>query len=187
MKVRVESAPPARGRDTIVILGTDLSATSPRFIIGPALSRIVSRLSRNSALASSTCGVSSPVMPRADAASTTQGMPLSINVRNPSIISTGLPVGNNAAGGTAVSAKLMGTGAAVPCTPSMRASPSRALCRRSGPAQWRSAGVSIWMRAVSPSPALPASLDGERPRAAAACAVLRIGHRGFVSEHLRNR
>jgi hypothetical protein len=44
MKVRVETAPPFLAAETIVIFGTDFSATSPRFIIGPAFRRIVSQL-----------------------------------------------------------------------------------------------------------------------------------------------
>ena len=52
MNVLVEMAPPARGEAASVIFGTDLSTTSPRFISGPARSRIDSTRSFKVAFAS---------------------------------------------------------------------------------------------------------------------------------------
>jgi 4-oxalomesaconate tautomerase len=46
-------APPVLGAESSIILGTDCSATSPRFINGPALRRIASIRAFSSALASS--------------------------------------------------------------------------------------------------------------------------------------
>ena len=85
------------GALSMVIFGTVLSATSPRFINGPALRRIASRRSRNSSLASSSSRVSRPEMPISSARRITHGMPLSIRVAAvPSISSTTLPVGRSA-------------------------------------------------------------------------------------------
>src|SRR4029079_16845812 len=52
MKLRTVTAPPCAGGATSIILGTDLSLTSPRFIIGPAARRIFSIFARRGARAS---------------------------------------------------------------------------------------------------------------------------------------
>ena len=50
MNVRVRRSPPSAGGETSVILGTLAAVTSPRFIIGPAWSRIDSTRARRSSL-----------------------------------------------------------------------------------------------------------------------------------------
>ena len=50
MNVRVATVPPSRGAAISVILGTTRRATSPRFISGPAASRIASRFALSSAV-----------------------------------------------------------------------------------------------------------------------------------------
>ncbi len=60
------AAVPRRG-DTRHIFGTVFFATSPRFIRGPSASRIASMRAFSAASASSSSGVSSPVMPRSAA------------------------------------------------------------------------------------------------------------------------
>ena len=80
----------------------------------------------NSVSASSASRVSVPVRPRSLARIKTTGMPLSISVTaTPSISSTARPVGSSAPHmEPAASEKVSAIGAAVPGTPSMRASPS---------------------------------------------------------------
>ena len=77
------------------IFGTTFALTSPRFMSGPALSRIDSSRCFNSTSAFNCSGVSYPVRPRSAARRRTTGMPLSMQVtRTPSITSTRLPVGS---------------------------------------------------------------------------------------------
>ena len=126
MKVRVAMAPPARGGAARVIFGTDLSRTSPRFMSGPAWSRIDSSRSLRPAFASRSSRLSQPSTPRSEARITTTGIPLSMHViSTPSITSTALPVGSRAPQvEPAACGKFWSTGAAVPGTPSIRAFPS---------------------------------------------------------------
>ncbi len=64
----------------MVILGTVLSVTSPKFIKGPQVKRKASSRSLNGAFASISTGSSVPEIPKSCARITTQGMPLSIIV-----------------------------------------------------------------------------------------------------------
>ena len=93
----------------------------------PAASRTRSTRAFSSASASSSSGDSCAVLPKSDARMTTTGMPLSMSVHStPSTVSRALPVGNSAPPvlEPAMSRKSITIGAAVPGTPSMRASPS---------------------------------------------------------------
>ena len=93
---------------------------------GAIASRIASILAFNAELLSSCSGVSSPDKSKSDARSNTTGIPLSIQVTvTPCTSSTAEPVGNNAPQlEPATSRNSNGIAAAVPGTPSMRASPS---------------------------------------------------------------
>ena len=126
MNVRVDTAPPSAGGDSRLIFGTVLLVTSPRFISGPAASRIASTRRVTSRSPSISAGASCPVRPRSAAAMQTTGMPLSMQVtRIPSTTSMTFPVGSSAPHeDPATSTNSMGTGAWLPGTPSMRAAPS---------------------------------------------------------------
>ncbi len=110
----------------MVSFGTLAPETSPRFISGPAWSRIDSSRERNSAFASSSDGLSVPSTPRSAARITTTGIPLSIIVTSTvSMTSTGLEVGSSEPHDPpAMSEKSIWIAAAVPGTPSIAASPA---------------------------------------------------------------
>ncbi len=159
MKLRVDTAPPCSAADTRHIFGTVFFVTSPRFISRPAASRTRSTRAFSSASASSSSGASWPVLPKSDARITTTGMPLSISVAStPSTTSRALPVGSSAPPvlEPAMSRKSITIGAAVPGTPSMRASPSYRT-RPPGVCTVATAMLAVftmWMRTfVSPSAA----------------------------------
>ena len=119
------AAPEAEG-DTSVIFGTLFDATSPRFIMGPAFSRIASSRALRPWFSSSSARVSAPVIPSASAYRITQGIPLSISVQATlSMWSTARPVGSRHPHiDPATSPNISRTGACLPGTPSICASPA---------------------------------------------------------------
>ena len=111
---------------TITGLGMTLSDTSPSPISRPAVRRNDSSRSSSAVSASSSPGVSRPVTPRSLARTIISGMAASRQVTStPSMTSMRCPVGKTEpVTAPQASRKFSRIGAAVPATPSMRASPS---------------------------------------------------------------
>jgi len=126
MKVLVQTVPPSAGGAIREIFGTEVADTSPRPISGPAASRSACTRWPSSGSASSPATVSYPVRPSAAAATTTTGMPLSMQVTViPSMTSVTFPVGSSApVAEPSVPAKSRTTAAAAPGTPAIATSPS---------------------------------------------------------------
>lgn len=121
MKVRVMTAPPARGGASRVSLGTVAFSTSPRPISLPASRRISRSRSASVRSSSRSLGASYPVTPSEDAAISTVGMPLSTQVTGMSAtMSRAWPVGSS---GLLPTGNSITTGAAVPGTPEISAEP----------------------------------------------------------------
>jgi hypothetical protein len=112
-------------------LGTTLFETSPSPIIRPACRRSVSSLCSRAALASSSTGLSRPLAPSSRAQTIINGIAASMQVTGmPSMTSMRQPVGKTwPVTEPQASRKSRWMGAAVPATPSMRASPSYVTAR----------------------------------------------------------
>ena len=125
-KKREVMLPPLRGLASRPILGTTIFETSPMPINTPALRRIASMRLNSSLSASSSAAFSWPVLPNASARISTIGIATSTQLTStPSITSSGLPVGSNLPVTAPIALlKLILTGAALPGTPSIAASPA---------------------------------------------------------------
>ncbi len=126
MNVRVQIVPPSAGAARSETFGTVAADTSPRPISWPAASRSARTCCPSPVSASSSATVSYPVRPSSGAATTTTGMPLSMQVTvMPSMTSVTCPVGSSApVAEPSVPAKPSTTAAAVPGTPAIAVWPS---------------------------------------------------------------
>ena len=151
-----------------------------------------STLATSAAFASSCAGDSAPVTPRSDARTMITGMPLSMQVTSiPSKVSVTAPVGSSEPLlEPATSRNSSAMGAAVPGTPSMRASPSysTAPCGVRTCATARDPVFTMWMRTgvVGPADGHEPVLDGPGPDAREnVAAILAVTDTGLVHDHLQ--